>query len=170
MCNLYAPVPIEKSHLRSHFECGEESLDNYVRKQVNQDLRRKLCTCFVIVEENEVIGYYTLSSAGISKDLVPEEISKKMPPAYIELPVTLLGRIAVSEKKKGNGLGELLLLDALKRSYLISESWIGFMAVVADPINNSEGFYKKYGFIQLPDSMRMFIPMKTIASLFSLKI
>ena len=90
-----------------------------------------------------------------------------MPRAYKDLPMILLGRLAVAESQKGNGLGELLLVDALKRSYDISSSEIGAIAVVVDPINDSETFYEKYGFTKLPDSGKMFLPMTTIASLFN---
>ncbi|MEM6846403.1 MAG: hypothetical protein AAF632_29620, partial [Bacteroidota bacterium] len=78
----------------------------------------------------------------------------------------LLGRLARDIKAKGTGLGEHLLLDALFRSYTLSEQSIGAMAVVVDPINeNAVKFYKKYGFEQLPDSEKMFLPMNVIKQL-----
>ena len=168
MNNLATPIPLQKTHDRTKFTCGEDTLDKYIQKQVSQDLRRKLCTCFVLVDENsEVVGYYTLSSFSLDRDEIPEEVRRKMPPAYKDLPMILLGRLAVAESQKGNGLGELLLVDALKRSYDISSSEIGAIAVVVDPINDSETFYEKYGFTKLPDSGKMFLPMTTVASLFN---
>ena len=59
-----------------------------------------------------------------------------------------------------------LLVDALKRSYEISKS-IGSFAVIVDPLDeNAVQFYKKYGFILLPDSGKMFLPMQTIKAAF----
>ena len=78
-----------------------------------------------------------------------------------------MGRLAVGEKYKGQKIGELLLLDALKRSYDVSKKSIGSMAVIVDPIDHEAfSFYKKYGFIELPDSGKMFLTMKTIGLLF----
>jgi len=85
---------------------------------------------------------------------------------YKSLPVTLLGRLAVNEKSKGRGLGKLLLIDALKRSFEASKV-IGSMAVIVDPKDeNAVKFYDKFGFILLPDSKKMFLSMKTIEQLF----
>ena len=64
-------VPLGKKHDRSKFSCGKAPLDRYITTQVSQDIRRKLATCFVICDEQDrVIGYYTLSSAGIAKEIV----------------------------------------------------------------------------------------------------
>jgi predicted GNAT family N-acyltransferase len=74
-----------------------------------------------------------------------------------------LGRLARDISQKGNGIGEILLIDALKRSYEISSNAIGAMAVVIDPINQKvEDFYLKYGFEKLPDSGKLFLHMDTI--------
>ena len=74
--------------------------------------------------------------------------------------------MAINEKNKGQGLGKLLLIDALKRSYEVSKV-IGSMAVIVDPIDESAiKFYNKFGFITLPDSKKMFLSMKTIELLF----
>lgn len=113
------------------------------------------------------IGYYTLSNDNISQEILPDEITKAMPKSYANLPTTLIGRLAVDENFKGQRFGELLLLDTLKRCYHVSTGSIGSMAVVVDPLDkDAERFYNKYGFIELPDSGRMFLPMKTIKELF----
>ena len=159
-------VPLNSKHEKSEFACGNKYLDNYIQRQASQDIKRKLSACFVLTnEENEVKGFYTLSNAGIPREAIPKTISKKLPRAYGSLPVTLLGRLAINQKHKGQGLGKLLLIDALKRSFEASKV-IGSMAVVVDPIDeNAAKFYEKYGFILLPDSGKMFLPMKTIEHL-----
>lgn len=157
---------LEKSHDRSNFECEEASLSDYIKKQVNQDIRKRLAVCFVATDQNKnVIGYYTLSSESLGRDLIPLQYLKKVPKNY-QAPVILLGRLARHSNQKGKGLGEYLLLDALFRSFELSEKSIGAMAVVVNPINeNAFNFYKKYGFIELPDSGKMFLPMQTIKKL-----
>lgn len=164
----YLTKLLSAEHIKDHFNCGQPLLSQYLHKQAKQDIKRQLAACFVMLNDrNEVKGYYTLSNAGIDRDLLPEVIRKKLPPSYQSLPVTLLGRLARDLNYPGERLGELLLMDALKRSYEASFS-IGSMAVVVDPIDESaRNFYLKYGFIDLPDSGKMFLSMKTIANLFS---
>lgn len=157
---------LDNKHKRKTFTCEEESLTDYIRKQVSQDIRKKLAACFVAVDENQkVVGYYTLSSESLGRESIPEKYLKQVPRNY-NAPVILLGRLARDIKTKGTGLGEHLLMDALFRSYKLSNESIGAMAVVVDPINDKAvEFYKKYGFEQLPDSEKMFLPMKVIGQI-----
>ncbi len=154
---------LEKTHRRENFTCEEDSLTEYIRKQVSQDIRKRLATCFVAVDsEQNVIGYYTLTSESLGRESIPEKYLNQVPKNY-NAPVILLGRLARDITAKGTGLEEQLLLDALFRSYQLSNESIGAMAVVVDPINKkSFDFYNKYGFLQLPDSERMFLPMNII--------
>ena len=165
----YITVILDASHNRKDFSCGKSMLDNYLHKQVSQDIKRKLSVCFVLPDaENEetIKGYYTLSNDTVPLEIIPEDIRKRMPPSYINLPTTLLGRLAVDSKFMKQGIGELLLLDALKRSYDYSKN-IGSFAVIVDPLDmDAENFYLKYGFIKLPDSGKMFLLMATIAQIF----
>lgn len=163
----YLTVPLNSIHNKTKFSCGQELLDTYIHKQAKQDVKRHLSACFIIADDNnEVKGYYTLSSASIDREFIPDEVKNKLPMSYINLPVTLLGRLARDKSLKGKNFGEKLLLDALKRCYDTS-STIGSMAVIVDPIDeHAKKFYLKYGFIYLPDSGKMFLTMKTISELF----
>ncbi len=163
----YLTTALDSSHDKKNFACGKELLDNYLHTQARQDVKRKLSACFILSEGKAIKGYYTLSSTTIQRDLLPQEIIKKLPPSYKDLPATLLGRLAIDIRYHGQGLGELLLIDALKRSYDTSITSIGSMAIIVYPIDeDAVKFYKKYGFILLPDSGKMFISMETIAQLF----
>lgn len=160
---------LKHSHPKENFSCGEPLLDNYLKFQAGQDVRRKLTACFVLIDRDTemITGYYTLSNNSIPFNLVPEQFRKHLPPNYSSVPVTLLGRLAVDLRSRGKGFGEFLLIDALKKSYETSKA-IGSFAVAVDPIHKqAEEFYEKYGFIHLPDSHKMFLPMKTIEQLFS---
>ncbi|NEN25242.1 GNAT family N-acetyltransferase [Cryomorpha ignava] len=111
-------------------------------------------------------GYYTLANNSIAHDLIPTEFQKKLPGSYKSIPATLLGRLAIDKRFQRQGIGKLLLIDALMRSYEVSKS-IGSFAVVVDPIDEDTiRFYDKYGFIKLADSGKMFLPMNTIKTLF----
>jgi len=162
----YLTIPLSSTHKKQAFSCGNDLLDRYLHRQAKQDVNRKLSACFILTDEtHQVKGYYTLSSASISREDLPESIIKKLPPSYHNLPVTLMGRLAVSLNFQGQKLGELLLIDALKRSYSVFRE-IGSMAVVVDPVDESATkFYEKYGFVLLPDSGKLFLAMKTIGQL-----
>lgn len=128
---------------------------------------RMLTAVFVMAESGTIKGYYSLSSNSVKRELVPETILKKLPKSYHNLPATLLGRLAVDIQFKGQGLGRLLLIDALKRSYDNSKTSSGSMAVVVDPLDDEAiKFYRKFGFIELADSKKMFMAMRTISKLF----
>ncbi len=158
---------LDSSFNKDEFSCGKSMLDDYLHKQASQDSKRRLCVVFVLTQDKTIKGFYTLSNDSISRELVPDEIMSKMPKSYRNLPTTLLGRLAIDKRFTKLGLGELLMLDALKRSYRISKSSIGSMAVVVDPLDeDAASFYARYGFIKLPDSGRMFLAMKKISNLF----
>lgn len=115
-----------------------------------------------------IAGYYTLSQYAVESDEFPAELIRQLRlPKYERLPATLLGRLARSLEFKGSGLGEILLVDALKRA-LVHSNRIASVAVVVDAIDEkAHAFYKRYSFIEFPNHPhRLFIPMQTIAQLF----
>jgi predicted GNAT family N-acyltransferase len=164
----FKTVALQSAHNKKDFLSGKEPLDHYLHVQASQDIKRKLAVCFVYADnKNNAIGYYSLSNDHIPQKILPEEIKKRMSPKYTNLPATLLGRLAVDRNYRGKRIGELLLVDALKKAYEIASSQIGSMAVVVDPLDEEAiAFYKKYGFIELQDSGKMYLPMKTIADVF----
>lgn len=155
---------LSSNHHKKNFSCGYEMLDNYIHQQAKQDVKRDLSACFVLCEAGkaDIIGYYTLSSGSVNRSEFPEHLSRKLPPHYHNLPTILLGRLAIDDHYQSRGLGEMLLIDALNRCMEISNN-LGTLAVVVDPIDKTaEIFYIKYGFIKLPGTEKMFIPMKTV--------
>ena len=159
---------LEKSHNRKAFDCGKELLNNYLKQQAKQDVKKKLSVCFVLIDKsNDVKGYYTLSNSSIPQIDIPKEFSRRIPNSYSNIPVTLLGRLAIDKSIFRQGYGEYLLMDALKESYIVSKNVIGSIAVIVDPIDDEAiSFYKKYDFILLPNSGKMFLPMNIISKLF----
>lgn len=90
---------------------------------------------------------------------------KKFPPGY-DMPVTLLGRLAIDKTLAGQGYGGELLMNALIKAYLTSYT-IASTAIVTDPIDaQAKSFYEHYGFIELPDSKRMVLPFSTLEKVF----
>ena len=160
--------PLQRGHDRDAFRCGHVALDRYLQQQARQDVQNQVSAVFVAVTppDNQVLGYYSLSASSITAADLPSELVKKLP-RYPHLPVTLIGRLAIDQPCKGQGLGQFLLMDALYKS-LQAATTIAAMAVVVDAKDDAAAaFYKRYGFLPLSASEgRLFLSMKTVASLF----
>lgn len=159
--------PLGPKHDRAAFSCGVEALDAYLQKQAGQDFRKRAAVPFVITPDGKTIaGYYTLSQYAVQLDEVPEAIARKLP-KYPVVPATLLGRLAVSTAFRGQGLGAMLLMDALYRSLQHSKELASAGVVVDAKDAAALAFYRKYGFLDLPNvEWRLFLPMGTVERLF----
>jgi ribosomal protein S18 acetylase RimI-like enzyme len=163
--NLYIE-PLGARHNRAAFSCGVALLDKYLQTQASQDLKKNLTAVYVLTPDGATIaGYYTLSAYSVRLDKIPEEIARKLT-RMPEVPATLVGRLARSSAFHGQGIGEILLTDALKRS-LANSKYVASWTVIVDAKNaNAIAFYKKYGFMEIPATPdRLFLPMETIARL-----
>ncbi|MEG3834052.1 MULTISPECIES: GNAT family N-acetyltransferase [unclassified Microcoleus] len=154
-------------HHRELFCCGQDSLDNYIRKQASQDLKKKVAIVFVLVESpnTDVIAYYTLSAYTIELADLNESFAKKLP-RYPLLPATLLGRLAVDRTYQGQHLGELILIDALRKA-LLATAQVASLAVIAEALDEpAANFYQKYGFQKFKQNpMKLYLPMKSVEEL-----
>lgn len=90
-------------HDRSGFESGAEPLDRYFRLQAGQDARKKVAAPFVLIlPDQSLAGYYTLSSSTVQLPELPEAIVRRLP-RYPLIPAMLLGRLAVDRRHQGKG-------------------------------------------------------------------
>ena len=155
-----------KSFDRSGFDCAVPALNNFLQKRLSQELKARSCACYILHDANEkqVLGYYTLSASKVATTYF-EGIEKRLP-RYSDVPVTLIGRLAICSSQQGKGLGGVLLADAIKRAYDNSEV-IGACAIVVDAKDeNAVTFYKRYGFRQFAeDRMKLCLMMKTAKQL-----
>jgi ribosomal protein S18 acetylase RimI-like enzyme len=158
--------PLGASHDRAVFSCGVPPLVKYLQTQASQDMKKRLAAVYVLTPDgNTIAGYYTLSAYSVRLDKIPEEIARKLT-RMPEVPATLVRRLARSSAFRGQGIGEILLADALKRSSANSK-FVASWAVMVDAKDaNAVAFYRKYGFIEIPATpSRLFLPMETVAKL-----
>ena len=158
-------VPLDQRHDRAGFTCGVENLDRYLKTQAGQDVRRKANAVFVLSEladPTRILGYYTLCAMAVSQGDVPDAARKNIP-RYPLVSATLIGRLAVAKDRQGQRLGAVLLADALQRAF-DSASTVGSSMVVVDALDEAAaGFYAAHGFVRLPDSLRLVLPMRMAA-------
>ena len=159
--------PLDTSrHDRASFACGVEALDRYLKTQAAQDMRRKTSAVFVMAPldaPSQIAGFFTLSAMALAQIEVPEA-ARRYVPRYPLVSATLIGRIAVAKERQGQGLGSMLLAVALRKAYYNAD-FVGSSMVVVDAIDQrAVDFYEAHGFVRLPQSMRLIIPMRAIGS------
>lgn len=158
----YAILPITAEHQRADFDCGEPSLNDFLKRFARQNDEKGLGRTFVAVLPGDphIYGYYTLSSGAVTSENFPEKL-----PRY-PTPVAHLGRLAVDARAKGQGLGKILLLDALRRVLSVTDQ-LGIYAVEVYALTpEAKAFYLKYGFTPLKDDeLHLYLSLKTIRKL-----
>jgi GNAT superfamily N-acetyltransferase len=158
----YHVEPLSPQHDRANFDCSEPSLNDFLQRYARQNDEKGLGRTYVAVlpNENHIYGYYTIASGSLQFDTVPEKL-----PRY-PIPVVLLGRLAVDQQAKGQGLGKALLADALKRAAAISGQ-LGIYAVEVFALNaTAKDFYRKFGFRPLlDDEQHLYLTIKLIRKL-----
>lgn len=162
MSERYIIEPLSPTHDRAAFDCGEPALDDFLKRFARQNDEKGLSRTYVAVlpGEPKIYGYYSISSGAIQFNQMPEKL-----PRY-PVPVIHLGRLAVDVNTKGQGLGKILLLDALKRATSVSKQ-LGIYAVEVYALNDAaRDFYLKYDFASLLDDERhLYLTMKAIRKL-----
>jgi GNAT superfamily N-acetyltransferase len=158
--------PLSSRHDRSGFDCGEASLNEYLQRYASQNARRQMGRTYVLISPGEpaVLGYYTISGGSVAFASMPVEETRRLP--RYPVPVAHVGRLAVDRHYQGQGLGGLLLVDALRLSARVADS-VGIYAVTVHALNErARRFYQRYGFAPLEDDpLHLYLPMKTIGKL-----
>jgi GNAT superfamily N-acetyltransferase len=142
--------PLGKHHARMAFSCGQADLDDWFHRRASQDQRRNIARIFVASDDSlGVVGFYSLSSFALSLTDVPDEIARKLP-RYDAIPAALIGRLARDVRVRGQGIGELLLADAIRR-ILAAGSTLAVFAIVVDAKDAAAAaFYEEFGFRPFP--------------------
>jgi len=154
--------PLNKIHHRDGFNCGNESLDQYLKKQAGQDVRRRISQVFVARKSNdaEILGFYTLSALSVEAISLPDDIARKLPKH--PLPAALVGRLAVDKKYQGQGIGQALLVDALSRMVRASRQVAIYVAIVDAKDEMAAEYYEAFGFQRFKKpSHRLYLPLAT---------
>ncbi len=155
---------LAKHHRREGFSCGVEALDRNLKQQASQDVRRNLAAVYVLVDvaTEEIAGYYTLSSFGLDLTGLPEDLARRAG-RYPRVPAIIIGRLARALAYRGQSIGGLLLIDALRRSWLLSLQMGAWAVVVDAKDDHARRFYERFGFIRtVDDRQRLFLPLDTV--------
>lgn len=168
-------VALDKSiHDRASFDCGEVELNEFIQRYAAKHMEAGISTTMLLPASHAlpngkypICAFYTIAPSSIAREHLPESRRKKLP--CYPIPVFLIAQMAVHSNCKGQGLGKITLIRALKHLWDINDHLRAY-AVIVDCLNtNAEGFYSKYGFEVLyrhEGRARMFLPMQTVGMLF----
>jgi len=169
-------VKLDKAvHDRVSFDCGEAELNAFLQTQAAKHMevgvsRTMLLPASLPLPDGKypICAFYTITPSSISRETLPEALAKKLP--HYPVPVFLLAQLAVHSEYHGQGLGKITLIKALEYLFEVNAHMRAYAIIVDCLDNGAEQFYLKYGFEELckyNGKIRMFIPMKTVAQLFS---
>lgn len=162
---LAAPTPLTADHDLSAFDCGEPALNDWLQQRALKNESRFSRT-YVVCDERRVVAYFCISAGAVERVAAPSKLRRNAPDS---IPVSVIGRLAVSREYAGKGLGADLLSDALRRIAVASQS-IGIGAVLVHAKDDAaKRFYLACAeFIEYPaDSRILFLPIDTVIAAFS---
>jgi GNAT superfamily N-acetyltransferase len=154
--------PLGKQHGRATFTSGQPDIDDWFHRRASQDERRNIARIFVVIDhERCIVGFYSLSSCTLALDDLPTELARKLP-RYDAIPAARIGRLARDERVRGQGVGELLLADAVRRILGAARSVAVFAIVVDAKDDTAAAFYRRFGFQPFPlQPRRLFLLTST---------
>jgi GNAT superfamily N-acetyltransferase len=158
-------VLLSKQHDRDAFRCGERDLADYLKRTARQHNEKGIARTFVLIDTEEptrILGFFTLASCEVIAGDLPTEYAKKYP---IKAPAAKLARLAVTIDRQRQGLGRIMMVEAMRRTLSVSEN-IGLIGFLVEAKNQSAGeYYIQYGFIPLTENpLTLFLPLATIAA------
>jgi ribosomal protein S18 acetylase RimI-like enzyme len=156
---------LSRGHEREDFSCGERDLDDYLKRTARQHNDKGISRTFVLVDSDapaKIWGFFTLASCEVVAAELPPEYAKKYPR---KAPAAKLARLAVGMDRHRQGLGGIMMVDAMRRTLAVAEN-IGIIGFFVDAKNQSaREYYEQYGFVALPDHSRaLFLPLATLAA------
>jgi len=146
------------------FHCGQQPLDDYIRRYASQDVRRNIARVFVATPQRDpqrLAGFYTLSAGSVGCSDLPEALARKLP--RYPVPVALIGRLAVDFGFQGQGLGSILVADACQK-VIQASTVLAIAGIVVDAKDTAaEAFYRHFAFVPLPGRPdRLLLPAAAI--------
>lgn len=156
---------LAKSHDRDGFDCVSEPLNLFLKHTARQHAERGISRTFVLVDEDApqpkpIIGFFTLNLCQVKSESLTAAEAKKLPR---DVAGVRLGRLARAKEYKGQGIGEVLLVAAMKKFVEIFNVAGGIGLFVDAKDQKAKEFYERYGFVSMPSSeLELFLPVRTI--------
>ena len=95
-------------------------------------------------EKDEVVGYFTLTTAQIVYEDIPDEYRRRL--LKYSIPSLRIARLAVGKNLQGKGIGKWLLAQAFIGIVHVAEI-TGLYLIIVDAKETSKSFYEPYGLL-----------------------
>jgi ribosomal protein S18 acetylase RimI-like enzyme len=156
---------LAKSHDRDGFDCGSEPLNLFLKQTARQHADRGISRTFVLVDEEApipkpIIGFFSLNLCQVKSEPLTVAEARKLPR---DVAGVRLGRLARAREYKGQGIGDILLVAAMRKFLEIFHTAGGIGLFVDAKDQNAREFYERNGFVSLPaNELELFLPVRTI--------
>ena len=154
---------LDQSHDRNAFDCSSEALNQFLRQTARQHIQKGISRTFVLTDSEQpesILGFFTLSLCEVRAEKLSPKLAKKYPS---NVPGVRLARLAVAKEWQRQGIGEILMIEAMQRTLLIAEN-VGIISLFVDAKDEAaKAYYDRYGFVSLEDTpLELFLPLATI--------
>lgn len=155
---LSAPEPLTAHHDTDAFTCGVDSLDRWLKQRALKNQTTGASRTFVVCDGHRVLAYYALASSAVAADVATARLRRNMPDP---IPVVVLGRLAIDQSLRGQGIGRALVRDACLR-VMAAADVVGIRGMLVHALSPEvQAFYEHIGFE--PSSMEPMTLMATLA-------
>jgi GNAT superfamily N-acetyltransferase len=148
-------------HALDDFQCGHADLDTWLKRHALAAQQMDSARTFVLVEGDRVIGYFSLTMGSVLRAEAPGKLVRGLPSYPVSM--VLLARLAVHSAAQRQGLGALLLAEALRKAVSAGEAAAARLVVVDAVDEDAARFYAHHGFIAVPQHpSRLYRRMKDV--------
>ncbi|MFG2950837.1 GNAT family N-acetyltransferase [Streptomyces adustus] len=158
---MYESESLNARHLLEMFDCGQDPLNNWLVSSAMHCQNNHTASTFVwhTPGDRQVLAYYSLAGHLIEKQELPPKLGRGSPE---QMPAVLLARLAIDKTLQGQGLGGVLLAEALGQTVAAVQR-VAARFVMVDAIDEkAAAFYARYGFERIPGEMRMYRKISAI--------
>lgn len=144
---ISAPQPLTERHQLVNFDCGEPSLDDWLKRRAAKNQANGSSRTYVVCVDEAVVGYYCLAAGAIGHADAPSPMTRNRNRPD-PIPVLVLGRLAIHKDHHLKGIGTALLNDAIRRAIQAAEI-AGVTSLLVHAISEqARRFYRSRGFIE----------------------
>ncbi|WP_419864319.1 GNAT family N-acetyltransferase [Candidatus Poriferisodalis sp.] len=162
MSAFRGPELFSNSHDIEAFDCGDEALNNWLRRRAAHNQREGSSRTWVVVHADQVVAYYASSTAVVARSEATRRAARNQPDP---LPAMLLGRLAVDLRHQGAGLAAALLKHFLQTALEVAELTGLRLVLVHAKDEQASSFYRHFGFESSPiDDLTLMLRIKDIRS------